>query len=81
MKKCCLFITMSMFVSMVSFSQTIKENIEKLSKDPKTAENAGKADVYISGNKKVICDTSTKQVSNSEALSETSRKKKQRRKL
>lgn len=51
------FIAMSMILSMPSFSQTIGENIEKLSKDPKTAENAGKADVYTVANKKIIADT------------------------
>jgi flagellar hook-basal body complex protein FliE len=42
---------------MTSFSQTIKENINKLSKDQKTAENAAKADVYIVDSKKKISDT------------------------
>ena len=79
MKKFSLLLTASMFVSMISFSQTIKQNIEKLSKDPKTAENAGKADVYILGSKKISNDTA-KQVSNTEPTTKTSRKKKQRRK-
>lgn len=68
----------SIFISMISFSQTIKENIEKLSKDPRTIENSAKADVYIPGNKKKISDTV--QVVNSNPISKTSRKKKQRRK-
>ena len=34
-------------LSVTSFSQTVKENIDKQMKDPKTAENAAKADVYI----------------------------------
>lgn len=33
------------FLSVTSFSQTVKENIEKQMKDPKTSENAAKADV------------------------------------
>ena len=44
---------------MVSFAQTPKQSIEKVFKDPKTAENAAKADVYILKNKHVIIDTST----------------------
>jgi|GEM_PF-4837999 len=52
---------------MISFSQTIKENIEKQSKDPETAENAAKADVYILGNKKTISDTTTLQPSSTPA--------------
>ena len=38
-------------------AQTIPEKIEKLAKDPKTAENAAKADVYIHRQKRVIMDT------------------------
>lgn len=53
----------AMFVSMISFSQTIKENIEKVSKDPKTAENAAKADVYITGKRKIISNTTIVQAS------------------
>ena len=34
-------------LSVTSFSQTVKENIDRQMKDPKTAENAAKADVYI----------------------------------
>ena len=58
MKKVSLFITATMLISMTGFSQTVKQNIEKLSRDPKTAENAAKADVYITNKKKVISDTS-----------------------
>ena len=56
-RKSCLFITASIFIAMPSFSQRIKENIEKQSTDPKTVDNAAKADVYIVGNKKKISDT------------------------
>ena len=81
MKKCSLIFTASMFISMISFSQTIKENIKKLSKDPKTVENAGKADVYIVGNKKTISDTTTLQPTNNvNRNTKISRKKKQCRK-
>jgi hypothetical protein len=78
MKKSGLPMIAFILISMTSFSQTIKGNIEKLSKDRKTAENAAKADVYISGKKKVVSDTTIKQAPNSEVGSKTSRKKKQR---
>lgn len=32
-------------------AQSIEKNVEKLAKDPKTAENAAKADVYILGHR------------------------------
>ena len=80
-KKFCLFITTSMFISMISFSQTIKENIEKQSKDPKTVENAAKADVYIVSDKKKISNTpSEESATNQNRTAKNSRKKKSCRK-
>lgn len=76
MKKLALLMTASIFISMTSFSQATKENIKKLSKDPKTVENAAKADVYILKNKKVISDTATQQ----ECDPKPSKKRKFRRK-
>ena len=43
-------------------AQSIERNIEKLAKDPKTAENAAKADVYILGHK-ISNDSSEQQKS------------------
>ena len=40
-------------ISMVSFSQEISKKIDKAAKDPKRAENAAKADVYVAGKKDV----------------------------
>ena len=81
LKKSGIFVIATMFVSMISFSQTIKENIEKLSKDPKTVENASKADVYIADHKKIIGDTTTLQsTNNSNRIAKTTRKKKHCRK-
>ena len=81
MKKCCLSITISMFISMISFSQTIKENIEKQSKDPKTIENAAKADVYIVSDKKKIGNTpSALSSTNQSVIAKKTRKKKACRK-
>ena len=79
MKKLHLMIA-ALTLSMISFSQTIKGNIEKLSKDPKTTENAAKADVYIHEKKKVISDTLVTPTAGSKAIAKTSRKKKQCRK-
>ena len=80
-RKSCLFITAAMLISMITFSQTIKDNIEKLSKDPKTTENASKADVYIINNKKAIGDTTAgRPPKNTERVMKISRKKKQCRK-
>lgn len=79
MKKFGFLVTAAMFLSMISFSQTIKENIERQSKDPKTAENAAKADVYIMDNKKKISD-STSVPSKADRSTKKSRKKKHGRK-
>ncbi len=35
------------FIAMTSFGQTVQEKIDKAAKDPKTEENAAKADVYL----------------------------------
>jgi len=50
-KKISLLLGFSVCIMSASFAQTIKENLEKRAKDPATAENAAKADVYILRNK------------------------------
>ena len=60
MKKFSVLVSTLLFISMVSFSQTTKENIERLSRDPQTIENAAKADVYIVKSKKIISDDCSK---------------------
>ena len=60
---------------MMSFSQETKQHIEKLSKDPKTAANAAKADVYVVKNNKLISASTKTDGCKSKAF----RKKKQRR--
>ena len=47
MKKIVLSFSALFLLSMTSFAQTNKENVDRRIKDPKTAEQAGKADVYI----------------------------------
>lgn len=80
-KKSCIFVTVTMLISMISFSQTIKGNIEKQFKDPKTQENAAKADVFILGNKERISDSSThKSPDTPNRIVKNSRKKKKCRK-
>jgi hypothetical protein len=75
--KTAFMILATMFITIASFSQTIKENIAKQSTDPKTAEHAAKADVYIAGNKKKISDSGS--VSKFNTRSMPAKKKKARR--
>ncbi len=56
------------------FSQTVKENIDKQIKDPKTAENAAKADVYVQ--KKIISDSVTIQRNDQSLVSKKNKRKK-----
>ncbi|MFN2458185.1 MAG: hypothetical protein ABR502_08300 [Chitinophagaceae bacterium] len=75
MKKKFLLMSIAIsFICMSSPAQTIRDNIDKLAKDPKTMENAAKADVHII-NKKIIHD-STQQA----AQTGSSVKKKKQRK-
>ena len=60
-------------LSVTSFSQTVKENIDKQMKDPKTAENAAKADVYI---QKKNADSISMQKTNQPILSGKKNKRK-----
>ena len=53
-QKIAFLLLISAFVNTNSFAQTVNENIDKRAKDPKTAENAAKADVYILRNKTTI---------------------------
>lgn len=74
MKKVSFLLTAYILISMMSFAQETKQQIEKLSKDPKTAENAAKADVYVLKNKRVIGDSTKPQA----CKSNLPRKKKSR---
>ncbi len=42
-----IFLSILFFNTMASFGQTVKEQVEKAAKDPKTQEHAAKADVYL----------------------------------
>lgn len=53
MKNILLLMIIAVLTSSVSMAQTVKDNIEKLSRNPKTTENAAKADAKIE-DKKVI---------------------------
>jgi len=57
-----------------SFSQTLKERIDKQIKDPKTAENSAKADVYIQ--KKKLIDSVVNKGNDQQLLSKKKNKRK-----
>lgn len=59
--------------SLDASAQSVRENLDKLAKDPKTAENAAKADVYIHKKNRTISD-STQQAAQKQPA--TTRKKK-----
>ena len=81
MKKSFALITGLIFIATASFSQTIKENIQKQAKDPKTAENAAKADVIIINKKTVTDSTAVKQqAATSNQTKSTAKRKKKCRK-
>ncbi len=44
-------------ISVASYAQTIEQKIDQAAKDKKRAENAAKADVIITNNKKKIFDS------------------------
>lgn len=73
-KKILILLSFS-FLSLYSFSQTVSENIEKAAKDPKTKENAAKADVYVA-DKKIISNDSRHP--KDQVLVITSKKKKEK---
>jgi hypothetical protein len=59
MKKLILLVVATGIISFNSFSQTVQQKIDKKVKDPKTAENAARADVFISKNKSIFDSTTT----------------------
>lgn len=54
MKNILLLITIAVLTSSALKAQTVKENIEKISRNPKTAEHAGKADAKIQDKKVIV---------------------------
>jgi len=58
MNKKIYLMVLATFLSAASFAQTVKENIDKASKDPARNINAGKADALLQ-DKKVITDTAS----------------------
>ncbi len=73
-KKLFLLASLISVLSLSTMAQTIRENIDKLAKDPKTMENAAKADVYIVNKDRKISNNT--QQSNKSAAVEARRKKK-----
>ena len=58
MAKHFLFITFFTLLSGFAFSQTTKDKIDQLKKDPKTVENAAKADAGLIDKKNITDSTS-----------------------
>ena len=56
-QKIILLAGLALFATLPSFSQDVKQQLEKAKSDPKTAENAAKADVYIHKKNRVIHDS------------------------
>lgn len=75
MKKFALLAITAGFMSIGSIAQSVQEKIEKQSKDPKTAENAAKADVFISKNKSIF-DSTTNATGTKSSKASTGKKKK-----
>ena len=60
MKKTFAFILATCIISLTSFAQNAKDKIERQARDPKTSENAAKADQYVVDKKKIYDSTSNK---------------------
>src|SRR5215218_8609781 len=58
MNKSVYLMVLATSLSVVSFAQTVKENVDKAARQPARNENAAKADVRLH-DKKVITDTSS----------------------
>jgi Na+-transporting methylmalonyl-CoA/oxaloacetate decarboxylase gamma subunit len=60
MKKYFLSILIMMVISVTSFSQTTQQKLDEVKKDPKTSENAAKADARLIDKKNVVDSTPVK---------------------
>lgn len=65
MKKQLLFLTTIIMISSIAFAQDVRKKIDAQAKDPKTKENAAKADVFVQ--KKTIMDSTVNCTSSSTA--------------
>lgn len=72
MKNILLLSVITLLTSNTMMAQTVKDNIEKISRNPKTTENAAKADVKI--HDKTI--TSSADIHSNKTLSNTGRNSK-----
>lgn len=68
-----LFLPLLSLGSLAASAQKTQDKIDKVAKDPKTAENAAKADVYIQKKNRTIMDTAQ---SSTQKVPATTRKKK-----
>lgn len=69
-----LGIGISLF-SISTMAQSIRENLDKLAKDPKTMENAAKADVYIVNKDKQIVNKTPERNKSTSAVKSRKKKK------
>jgi hypothetical protein len=74
-KKIFLLTTFLTALSMTSFSQTIKDNIDKAAKNPSTKENAAKADVHLHNKTTIIDSSFLKNFSQTSVLDKKKKKK------
>jgi hypothetical protein len=75
MNKNLLMLTIIMGLSANTFSQSVKQNIDKAAKNPATKENAAKADVYLH-KKKLISDSTLEEKKQPVSAADKKRKKK-----
>lgn len=68
-----------LFVSSVVFSQTIDRKIDRIHKDPQTAERAAKADVLIQNKNTVTCNSAVINKDKKAACTKIKKKKSVRR--
>lgn len=62
MKKSFLSLLILTLVSVTSFSQTTQQKLDEVKKDPKTIENAAKADVRLIDKKNIVDSSSAKNI-------------------
>lgn len=76
MNRLSLFSIPAVLLSCSLQAQTVDKEIKKLSKDPKTSENAARADVYIAKKDLQIYDTTTIASNNGKKEKQSAKKRK-----
>jgi hypothetical protein len=75
MKKFTILMIVFAIASITTFSQTVQEKLDKQHNDPKTRENAARADVYVSKNKSIFDSTTIKANENTKVVKAAKKKK------